>query len=490
MLEITFEKERKSFQFLWRFIIIFSTRILEFKRVNLINRLFLLFILVSCGNRAVLNSKTTVTRPPLDTELDSDFDKFKSSFNKLVPTCLNEQQCPKNLVFLGFYNPSTALGNYCNGLVVSNGHVAVPSKCISRNLLSSTGLDCSKAAILKDPNSKKNYECKKVASIDLGNRSDNYESSSVISDRDYIVFEFPGVKLHKKYNFRFDSGFQFNIDYNLYYYELGEKENSLKLKTTTCTAIANAYINPLSNSRFSPNISVNCPNENLNKRELLGAILVNGERILGFYYHPVSKSLLRSLRSSQEIIFDDTLISANGSWMNFSCWDYLNPSPHNECFVDYNFEKVRSKRAYFLDFKISDEQLYSKRISAVQEKYYANDQYVKWNIVVNNVGLSYEVTPKEQCFHRVDQWPEDMKKKFSYEVELNKHIVFPQVTNRFIVNAATIEREKYIYFVKFNSKKVKKLGVSDVELTLSHYDIYGNRRILKKEKIKNFPVCQ
>ncbi len=456
----------------------------------MINRLIIFLTLLSCGNKAVLNNQTMVTRPSVGTINNSDFGKFAAKFKNLSPACSGKIECPDNLVFLGFFNPSTSVGNYCNGLIVSKDQVVVPSKCVPRTLRSSVGLDCSKAVILKDPKSRKHYNCKRVTEIELGNRSGKYEPSSIISDRDYIVFEFPGIALHQKHDFNFDAGFQFKKDYNLYYYEISEREKKLNLKKNTCTANSNTYLSPLSNSKFSPNISVHCPSENLDRKELIGAVLADGKKSLGYYYRPIAKSLLRSLRSSQEIIFDDTLISANGSWMNFSCWEFLNPNPSNECFVDYSIDKVGSQRAYLLDFKISNEDLYNRNLSEVQKKYLTKDQFVNWDIVIKNVGLSYELTPKEQCFHKVKQWPEDMKKKFVYDIELNKHIVFPRITNSFEVTTKIIEKPKFIYTIKFNSKHVKRSGMSDIEIILSHYDIYGNRRFIKKDKIKNFPVCK
>jgi len=445
---------------------------------------------LSCGKRAILNSDTTVTRPQVRSSDDSEFSKFQNKFNNLKLSCNGQSNCPANLVFLGFFNPSTLVGSYCNGLIVSDGKVVVPSKCISRNLLATGESSCSRAAILKDPKTQNNYECKRVSSIDLGNRAGKYEASSITSDRDYIVLEFPGVKLQDKNRLSINKGFEFYQDLSLYYYEVGEKEKTLNLQSATCSAYPGTYLNPLSKSIFSPNISVNCPGQDLSRKETLGAILFKNQFVLGFFYHSVSKSLLRSLRKSPEIIFDDTLISSNGSWMNFICWDLLNPNLPNECFVDYNFDKVGSQRAYLLDFKISNEQLYLSGLKSVEKKYLEKDLFIKWDIVVDDVGLSYEVVPKEVCFHKIDQWPEDMKRKFEYDVELNKHIIFPSIANNFRVSTSIVEKTQYLYTVKFNSKKAKKKLMTDVEILLSHVDIYGNRRFIRKEKIKNFEACK
>ncbi len=448
---------------------------------------FICLFLFSCGKDVDLDKsskkKTTSKKEPV---VFSDFDKFRKQFDELDINC-STSQCPDNLVLLGVYNSVSGKADYCNGFVLKNGKVITSSSCVKFREIRD-GESCSELLLLRSDKIKKSLSCNFIESVNLGNRERKNKDFGATWNRDFVLINFDSVKVKPNSKIDFNLGIPQGDRYTLWSYEVYPESNRSIAKPESCRIIDGTYLNPLSTSAYSSNRAVFCSSKK--SQFTSSAFLFNNSinRVFGMYSKGLNPDLKKWLRQSKDVHFSSSSIFA-GYITNFTCWNYLNSSTPNACFDDYSYSSVDEARAFLLDIETSATNEFKRELKKIESIYSKTDLFIKWKTSVENIGFTYEVIAHPQCFHQTSQWPDDLKKKFEYQVEIDKYVLKPSIDNYFKLRIYTQKVKKQSFHLKFNPKKVLKKGFSDLEFKLSEIDSRGNIRYIYNDEEKDFPVC-
>ncbi len=456
-------------------------------------KLFKIFIgillVISCGKKGDLgstkNSQSSLNPKP---ETSSDFLAFKKKFDKKNITCSRSGSCPENFVVLGVYNSISGEGDYCNGLVIEDEVVLTSSRCVKfRNI--KDGDDCAELILVKGLDLPKSKICGYIKRVSLGNRLKENKNIGSTWNRDYVALKIPGLKRKGRGSLAIEKGIVAGRDFDLWSHELDTKKNEFSVRSWNCLVKNRTYLNPTSYSSYSPNRVVFC--EDKKAETTISSPFLFHKRTKeshGLYYHAVEQSLIKELRSSKDLSFTESN-HFTGYVMNFSCWDYINSSLPGECYEDLSVSALDQSRAILLDLELSDELNLKKIIDKIKAEYKEIDLFLKWSEKVDNVGFTYEVFPELQCFHKVNEWPEKLKRKFEYQIELNKYLIKPLVSAYYEVSSNLKIEKKLLFILKFNQKSVVKKGYSNIEVRLAERDRDGEIRYIYTKKIKDLNIC-
>lgn len=358
----------------------------------------LLALIVALASVTACGKKSETKLPNIaNPDIDPITGEIEERLQKQSVVCDNGISCPGSLAKIVVVDRNNF--RYCTGFLVNSITMATSASCLSEGLRVSTDPNrCEKDVHIFFPrsgfNASRRVKCKQILY-----KSTLQGKEPVLWRNDLVYFELAepvyrrSVKLSRK-------GLQDNEQVTLWKVDADNDQVGV-IRKQDCEVSLKSYVNPLSDSPFSPSITiVGCEFNKGNS----GALVLgeNGNSWKGVLSQPLSADLVRFLSNSGRLV-EPLLPLVHIS--NSACLPSLLEADvpvEQDCFKDLDLSQIDRRRAEMLSTEVP----YEVTRKEIQDEVNLIRPYFDWqaDLVKDEVQSSFKIALIPKCMRPMSGW--------------------------------------------------------------------------------------
>jgi hypothetical protein len=366
-----------------------------------------LLVGLGCGKKAEINQRDPVrTVDPINGEMEA-------LLMKQTVDCDNGLACPGGMAKVAIVDKNKL--KFCTGFLVNSVTLATSSSCLTQSLrLATEESRCQKDVHVFFARSgfseSRRVGCKRLL---LASQIPGNDPILWRNDISYIELSEPVYRR----SFRLSRDATEDRKYLTMWKVDADNDEVGIIRKQDCQIVLNSYVNPISNSAFSPVMTLSgCEF----KKGNTGSILLSPQgRWRGMVSQPVDKTLVDFLNNSGLMVEPlASLVHASSAACLPSVLE-SDPATERDCFKDLDYRQVDRQRSEMLNTEVP----YQYSRGEIAKEVNTLRPYFKWDaqLVKNPNEASYGIKLVPVCMNNIKGWIDQVgrgTKRYTYSMVL------------------------------------------------------------------------